>query len=121
MRSGVKMDGDLDVRQVARMNVRRIGTNENRLAHDRSAFADDHTAAAAVIGTPDLPPFAPALELRFAELEEHVHADGVDLAGIRDRALAALEPWFALGRAHELDFEILGSEQTLVPRDEPRE
>ena len=121
MRPRVKMHGDLDIGQIARMYVRRIWADENRLAYNRCAFADDHTAAATVIRAPNLTPLAPALELNFAELEEHVHADRVDQTVVDDRALAAFEPRFTLGRADELDFEILGGEQTLVPRDQPRE
>jgi len=49
-----------------------------------------------------------------------VHADGVDLNVVRYRVLAAFKPRLALGRADELDFEILGGEQAIVPRNEPR-
>src|ERR1051326_5097621 len=103
-----------------RGNVRRIGADENRLAHDGGALADDQAAAAAVVRAANLAPFATALELGLAGLEQNVDADRVDLLGVVDAVLAALEPGFALGRAHELDFYILSSEEAFVARDQPR-
>src|SRR5581483_1989453 len=50
----------------------------------------------------------------------NVDADRVHLLRIADAALAALELGFALRRAHELDFDVLGGEKAFVARDEPR-
>src|ERR1051326_4397444 len=103
-----------------RGNVRRIGADENRLAHDGGALADDQAAAAAVVRAANLAPFATALELGLAGLEQNVDADRVDLLGVDDAVLAALELGFALRRAHEFHLDVLGGEEAFVARHQPR-
>jgi hypothetical protein len=60
------------------------------------------------------------MELGLAGLEQNVDADRVDLLGIVDAALAALECSFALRRAHELNLNVLSGEESFVARDQPR-
>jgi len=50
-----------------------------------------------------------------------VDADRVDLLGVVDAVLAALEPGFALRRAYELDFNVLVGKKAFVPGDKPGE
>jgi hypothetical protein len=95
------MDGDFDAAQVTRMKIRRIRANQDRLAHHGGAFADDETAAAAVVRAADLAPFTAALKLRVAGLEQNVVAPRIDLLVIADRTLAPFESRLALRRAHE--------------------
>ena len=119
MGAGVKVDGDLDAAQVAGVDIRGVGADQDRLADDGGALANDQAAAMAVVRTADLAPLAAAVKLRLAELEQDVVARGLHLFVVLDGARTPLELRFALGRTHELDFQALGGEQTLVPGYQP--